>query len=235
MWSKWIRCCMSDSTTYDNFKNNHEGLKAECCIFSNRVLCWRYLTNAWRDGWVTGVSREFRGNTQVSKYKVHCQEWERGSQWGNQLLAGLCLSLSGIVRCQGRWPRQTTHTEVLRGGRWPVCGCVSAPAAAVVALWLCLTGVGEEEGRARRPLPGGSASWSNLCKRLHTKLMGRRWGPYSDEEAKEERESERAHGHTVPPGFWNLSCSLPKIIRKLIRSCRNKGRLSLIQNKSYPS
>lgn len=39
-----------------------------------------------------------------------------------------------------------------------------AAAAAAAARWL---------------IPGGSAKRRSLCKRLHTKLMGSRWGPYS--------------------------------------------------------
>lgn len=78
-------------------------------------------------------------------------------------------------------------------------GCISA-AADEAALCDCLSGAevegeeeeadgeeGEEERAARGPIPGGSASRSNLCKRLHTKLMGSRRGPYSDEETEEER------------------------------------------------
>ena len=68
-------------------------------------------------------------------------------------------------------------------------GCVSAAAAVEAALCDCLSGAAEEEeeekeeeeeeeeeeeGAARGPRPGGSASRSNLCKRLHTKLMGSR-------------------------------------------------------------
>lgn len=57
-----------------------------------------------------------------------------------------------------------------------------AAAAEVAALCDCLSRAAEEEegeeeegeGAARRPRPGGSASRSNLCKRLHTKLMGSR-------------------------------------------------------------